>query len=546
VDPYEIAVAYHERTKHHFHRYARSLGYMDWANQPDPFRRYAGAPLIPLPQTEADITPPYDDLYQPGCLRPQPVTLATISEFFFLSLALSAWKQYRSERWALRCNPSSGNLHPTEGYLVIGPVERLSDSAGIYHYAPRAHALELRCSFEPRLWQRLTTPLPPDAFFVGLSSIHWREAWKYGERAYRYCQQDLGHAIAACSFAGAALGWRVCLLHSVGDADIARLLGVDRHAEFHEREHEEPDALLAVIPQADGVDAATVLPRDVIDRIAGGRWHGRASQLSAAHVHWQIIDAVAAACVRPAGAALPGGFPDFTESPPHRRTTTSARTIIRQRRSAVAFDGQTSIAADDFFAILDRTLPRADHPPWSTLGPPALIDLALFVHRVRGLTAGLYCLVRSPARADALQQVMRPEFAWRPPPGCPTALPLYQLATGDCTALAARVSCHQDIAGDGAFSLGLIAEFEQPLRRHGAWVYRRLHWEAGAVGHVLYLEAEAAGVRGTGMGCYFDDPVHDVFGLRGQQFQSVYHFAAGGPVEDARLTTLPAYGGSTS
>ena len=39
-------VAYHERTKHHFHRFAASVGYMDWATQPDPFRRYDGALLV--------------------------------------------------------------------------------------------------------------------------------------------------------------------------------------------------------------------------------------------------------------------------------------------------------------------------------------------------------------------------------------------------------------------------------------------------------------------------------------------------------------------
>src|SRR5439155_19869669 len=31
----EIVVAYHERTKHHYHRFAASVGYMDWATQPD-------------------------------------------------------------------------------------------------------------------------------------------------------------------------------------------------------------------------------------------------------------------------------------------------------------------------------------------------------------------------------------------------------------------------------------------------------------------------------------------------------------------------------
>jgi len=34
-------------------------------------------------------------------------------------------KSARGERWALRCNPSSGNLHPTEGYAVVPPLPGL-------------------------------------------------------------------------------------------------------------------------------------------------------------------------------------------------------------------------------------------------------------------------------------------------------------------------------------------------------------------------------------------------------------------------------------
>ena len=115
------------------------------------------------------------------------------------------------------------------------------------------------------------------------------------------------------------------------------------------------------------------------------------------------------------------------------------------------------------------------------------------------------------------------------------------LNEGDYRVASGRLSCGQDIAADGAFSLGMIAEFEAPLRRHGGWYYRRLFWEAGMIGQVLYLEAEAAGVRSTGIGCYFDDPVHTVLGLEGTAYQSLYHFTVGGPVEDTRLRTEPAY-----
>jgi hypothetical protein len=167
----------------------------------------------------------------------------------------------------------------------------------------------------------------------------------------------------------------------------------------------------------------------------------------------------------------------------------------------------------------------------------------LFVHIVEGIPPGLYCLVRSANALGGLRAAMQPSFVWTKPPQCPDPLPLYLLQEGDCRAVAWRVSCDQEIAGASAFSLGMIAEFEPSLRRFGAWFYRRLFWETGVIGQVLYLEAEAAGVRGTGMGCYYDDPVHGVFGLRGRQFQSLYHFTIGGAVEDPRLTTLPPYGG---
>ena len=102
------------------------------------------------------------------------------------------------------------------------------------------------------------------------------------------------------------------------------------------------------------------------------------------------------------------------------------------------------------------------------------------------------------------------------------------------------VSCHQDIAGSGVFSLGMIVPFKTRITDQ-PFCYRHLFWETGMIGQILYLEAEAAGLRATGIGCFFDDPVHDVFGLSGQRFQSLYHFTVGGPVEDSRLTTLPPY-----
>ena len=145
----------------------------------------------------------------------QPVNVRTLSRFFEFALALSAWKKAGESEWALRSNPSSGNLHPTEGYVVFPQIDGLDLKPGLYHYAPKEHGLELRAEFSAEHVARLLAPFPPGAFLFGLTSVHWREAWKYGERAFRYCNHDVGHAIGTARIAAATLGWNMALLDGV-------------------------------------------------------------------------------------------------------------------------------------------------------------------------------------------------------------------------------------------------------------------------------------------------------------------------------------------
>lgn len=225
----------------------------------------------------------------------------------------------------------------------------------------------------------------------------------------------------------------------------------------------------------------------------------------------------------------------------------TAGQIIHQRRSLQSCDGKTSIPAKRFYRMLERVMPRVERQllqrpmPWDAVPWDPAIHFGLFVHRIAGMEPGLYALARDLAKVERLRKCMHAHFLWEAPPGCPVELPLYLLERGDARSLASQVSCRQDIAGDGAFSLGMFAEYGATLVARGAWFYRRLFWEAGLVGQVLYLEAEAAGVRATGIGCFFDDPVHQVFGLQDLTFQSLYHFTVGGAVDDPRLTTLPPY-----
>jgi len=528
---------YHEATKHRFEAFASGPGFLDWATQPDPFRRYAGAPLIRLKTVAVTDEPRYDAIFTPGSLPPAaPVNHHTISQLFYDSLALSAWKRLGETRWALRVNASSGNLHPTEGYLVCGPVTGLCERPMVCHYAAKEHGLEVRAEFDPELWNTLCAGFPAGTLFVGLASIHWREAWKYGQRAYRYCMHDAGHALGALAFAAAGLGWRMRLLDEPGTDELALLLGTSQP---HEAEPEEPDLLLACVPVQQAIKQPE-LPAAALQAFESLDWQGSPNRLSPSHLDWGI-EAFAARLRKPRGVIEYQSFthPPQSFSPPPRPP--ALRRLIRQRRSAVAMDGETSLPRDDFYRMLARTLAVPGSVPFDALPWKSRLHLALLVHRVDDLPPGLYLLVRDPAQTAALRQALTQAGPWRRPPGCPESLPLYCLMEADARAAARQISCQQDIASDGCFSLAMLAGFSGPLECYGPWFYPRLYWEAGMIGQLLYLEAEAAGIRSTGIGCFFDDPMHEVLGIEDRTFQDLYHFTVGGPVEDTRLTTLPAY-----
>lgn len=510
MNPVDTLCAYHERTKHRLGTYARGPEYLDWDNQPDPFRRFHGAPLQPLP-----LLP--DPTHAPASMQ-----LAAVSKLLELSMGLSAWKAFGPDRWALRCNPSSGNLHPTEAYLVTRGLPGLAD--GVHHYAPREHALELRAG--------LTAPAGPPLCLLGLSSIAWREAWKYGERAYRYVQLDVGHALGAVRYAAAVLGWRVRLL-PLDDNAIAHMLGLDREADFSDAETEHPDLLLQLHPSPDTPPMLSGLPETC-------NWQGRANALGGEpYLQWPVLQQALAA----AECLMAPDIASHAETAPMAPAADTLARLIRARRSAQSYIGrQSTLGLDGFTRLLHATLPQAEKLPWDAWPLPPRLHLVLFVHRVDGLEPGLYALPRHTDGLALMQSAMGPGLEWLSLQDRVPGLPLYRLLAGDMRKVARGLACHQEIASAGSFTLAMLAEFDDAMQ-HAACAYRHLHWEAGLLGQVLYLEAEAVGMRGTGIGCFFDDSVHLSLGIQehDRRLQVLYHFTVGSPRHDPRLQTLPPY-----
>lgn len=555
--PGEVITDYHRRTSHLPDRYAKSAGFLDWANEPDPFRSFSGARVIPFSTDVPEPDGSYSSLYGPvpgrGFAEARDITLDSVGTFLGLSFGLSAWKVLGDTKWPLRINPSSGNLHPTEVHLILPPLEGLEgdglEGGGgvVAHYSPYSHGLEVRAEVGEELTEGLFKSLSGDGgggvegFLVGLTSVYWRESWKYGERAFRYCNHDIGHGAGAIAYAASLQGWKVTALTGTSGDDSRLLFGLDK-VEWLLDEEEEFECLFYIHRGEGGVrevDKGICASFGLLD------YKGVPNRLSEVHEDWSVIEEVSGV-TQQAGYAVPeeaGGVVsgDRASGPEGGYPEGSGASLLRSRRSGQNFDPSTSMTKEAFYSILVRTLPGSNQFSSGLTG--CEINLAIFVHRVDGLAPGLYMLMRDQSKEalEGMKSRTHMYFKWEGVEGAPEVLSLYSLFEGDLMGEAQFISCQQAIAGESHFSLAMIGNFKGIIDKD-PHAYRRLFWEAGLIGQTLYIEAEAHGVRGTGIGCYYDEVMHHFLGLTDMTYQSMYHFTVGFPLEDRRLTTLPPYG----
>ncbi|MEJ5367552.1 MAG: SagB/ThcOx family dehydrogenase [Bryobacteraceae bacterium] len=454
----EALVYYHEATKHSPERLRASRHFLDWANMPSPFRHYEGAPVKDLPA---------DPRLEPGLAAPE-----ALSALFFYSCSISATKLAPSGyRYALRVNPSSGNLHPTEFHFQTRGLRGWED--GLYHYRPSSHEAEQRARGDA-LKGISDAPLT-----VVLTSIFWREAWKYRARAYRYVCLDLGHALLALQSAAGALGWPSLARGLFDDARLREALRLP--------DDEQPMLLVEIWP-----------PREPSAPSPPQWTPGTPNRLSAEVIEYAEITRMHEATL--ACAETPAPSPQRV-CWPHG----DYAALSRQRRSALDFLPGGRILPHEAFRAMCALLEEPLVADWGGLW----VKPWLFVHRVEGVSPGLY-------RLEGGELSLQRE--------------------GDQRVIAAALSLGQDLAGNACFTVSFVADFGRASAQSGNRAYRFVHHEAGALGHRLYLAAEAFGFRGTGIGAFYDDHVHAWLGLdpRGPE-QVVYHFAVGDPAPDPRL-----------
>jgi SagB-type dehydrogenase family enzyme len=469
VDRLGIIGDYHIKSSHSVDGYCPMPEAYDWASMPGPRIFDSERHALPLARLAVDAAP-----------------ADSVSALLLACCGLSGVKDSEGNRWYVRSNPSSGNLHPVETYVLL--------KSRLYHYDALSHSLEQRAA-------NATAPVAvsEDAVVVLLSAISWREEWKYGLRGPRYTYLDAGHAIGAVLQAARAFGWIGYVADHLADADLAALLGINDSLEA-------PVAAI-VLDRCDGVAVAPDPTGDVT-------WYGAARPLAARSWSHPAADALASAVSKP---ATPPRRPYIADPPPSTSAEAYVR-LARRRRTALAFARNTTTRAA-FFEILNAILDEARRFEGVQASP-----LLVFVHGVDDIEPGTYLV--NPG--ELLSRV----------PAVPVSWPqdAHLISNGDVREATAAAACHQAIAGDAAFVVAFVADmgaaFSEPP---SPYMYPRLFWQAGALGQRLYLAATARGLGVSGIGCFFDDAVHAFLGLEDQRFQALYLVAVGAALPDARL-----------
>jgi SagB-type dehydrogenase family enzyme len=521
-----VCRAYHKLSRHQLRQFAPGPEYLDWADQPSPFREFTGSPRLVLPRPRWPQAPGWRDMHF-GTVPACTVDLNSLSRLLALAGGLSIWKTQGSDRWSLRQNPSSGNLHPVEWYISARGVAELDD--GIYHYDARYHTLALR-SDKP-----FSQGTGGTEIHVALSVCAQRTLWKYGERALRYTELDTGHALGSLSYAAIALGWRARFEAQVSNTTLARWLGLDRDADFPDATgRETPRALLSIDYDQ------TFLPPLSPDAAPHGsvQWYGKAGSLGERSLfRWRG----ALQAGRASAAAFPWPQPDrFADRPPApRRNDLAGMTLIRQRRSARVLDPEFVCDQTVFSGFLRCMLPDAS-TFWTVRdGFAPRVHLLAMVHAVSGVDPGLYFL---PRHREAAQRLLLAGVGSEQlPSDVSDELPLLCLQRGNLRSWSRACGCHQSLTGNSAFSLIMLGEFDRALDEAGEAGYRALHHEAGLLGQLAYLEAGARQLGASGIGCFFDEEVERLLGLQDTRFQALYMFALGRSLGDDRLEVGQAW-----
>src|SRR5712691_10780305 len=498
----EAAWTYHDATKHSYLSVRANPHFLDWGNQPLPFKIYRTLEPLPLP----------GEMRQTGVAALSAISegipaetsavldLEAVAQLCYLSAGTTRHRKYSGGEVYFRAAACTGALYEVELYLVCDNLPNLQ--AGVYHFAPADFALRrLRKGDYRHILVEATGGEPAIAhapLTVICTCTYWRNAWKYQARTYRHFGWDNGTLLANLLAVATALGLPVRVVCGFVDASVNRLLDVDPQREV-------AFSLVAV-----GHDVA--LPPSSPAEISPLSLE--IVPLSEREVDYPLMREMHAASslgFAEEVAAWRGHAPK-TDSPPPSAPLVPLQPLsdeemprdpieqVIQRRGSTRKFARSAITLPQLSTILDR----------ATRGVPAdfldpfgaqLNQLYLIVHAVDGLPHGAYVFHRSRGSLECLKE-------------------------GNFRTEAGYLGLEQELPADAAVDVFFLADLRPIFERFGNRGYRAVQLEAGILGGKLYLAAYAQRLGATGL-TFFDDDVVRFFSPHAAGKSAIFLVAVG-------------------
>jgi SagB-type dehydrogenase family enzyme len=498
----EAAWTYHDATKHSYTSIRTNPHFMDWSNQPLPFKIYPTLEPLHLPaevrQTGVAALSAIAESV-PAHTNASP-DLEAVAQLLYLSAGITRKRSYSGGEIYFRAAACTGALYEVELYLVCGDLANLD--AGIYHFAPAEFGLRrLRAGDCRRVLLEAAGGEPAVAhapLTIICTCTYWRNAWKYQDRTYRHFGWDNGTLLANLLAVATALGMPARVVCGFVDASVNRLLDVDP-----QREVAFSLVALGHVAALPPPSAAETPPLRL-----------ETVPLSQREVDYPLMREIHAASSLhfPEEVQAWRGHTPITDFPPPTGPTVQLSPLsdaemprdpieqVIQRRGSTRKFAHSPITLPQFSTMLDRATRGA---PADFLDPPGtqLNELYLIVHAVEGLPPGAYVFHRSRGVLECLKQ-------------------------GNFRADTGYLGLEQELPADAAVDIFFLADLRPILQRFGNRGYRAVQLEAGILGGKLYLAAYAQRLGATGL-TFFDDDVTRFFSPHAEGQSAIFLVALG-------------------
>ena len=495
----EIAIGYHQNTKHSFESVRRDTHFLDWSNQPIPFKTYLDLEPLRLPsQWEATEVPALRALSGLTTSTEGIPTLDQLARLLYFSAGLTKTRHHPGGEIHFRAASCTGALYQVELYVVCGPLPDLP--AGLYHFSPRDFSLyrlrdgDFRGTLahasgdEPNLLRAPAT--------IICTGTCWRNAWKYRTRAYRHFGWDNGTILANLLATGFTLQVPTHLILGFVDEKVNRLLDVDSDREVAlsmVTVGRTSDQGLKPSPDLEPLGLSTqALSRSEVDY----------PEMRVVHSATCLVSGKEAAEWR--GQTPDQEFPASQGSvrqldPGTETTVDSLEAVVRRRGSSRLFK-RKPISFQQLSTLLSCSAQGIEADFLQPFGA-SFNHWYLIVHAVEGLPSGAYVFHRQRGELELLKE-------------------------GDFRSEAGHLGLGQELPADASIDIFFLADLDSILERFGNRGYRAVQLEAGILGGKLYLAAYAQRLGATGL-TFYDDDVVEFFSPHAQGKSAIFLMALG-------------------